>query len=333
MHAPLISIVVPAHDESGRLGDCLDSVLRQSFADVEVLVVQDRSPQTPQTLPASSRDPRVAVLRLGAAVGVGQARSAGADRARGGHLLFLDADHTLADGALQALADRLREAGDPDVLLFGHAHLHAGRRPGAAAELLEAAASGTFAPLERPELFGAPAHSWDRLVRRELWVREGLRFPEGLYEEVPVVVRAMLAARSAAVLPRECVELHRRHTLHPAGSPGSSHFDIFGQYERAFAHVEALGPAAEPVRVHLFDRMVRHCLFVLELGGCVPRASRQAFFRAAADHHRRYLPAGHRRPEGREGVKFSLLAGGSYSAYEIAKLSHIAGGRVASRLR
>ncbi|MEU4584230.1 glycosyltransferase family 2 protein [Kitasatospora aureofaciens] len=333
MPSPLISVVLPAYDQHGQLADCLDSLLAQSLANVEVIVVADRSPETAAGLADSfaARHARVSVLHLNAAVGVGVSRNAGAARASGDYLLFLDADHLLPRDALQALADRLQQTGPVDVLLFGHSRRHNDRDwPGGAETLLAEAGPEAFAPFDRPELFGAPPLIWDRLIRRGHWQELGLTFPDGRYEEVPVVHAALLGARKAAVLARECVQLRRRETVHPAGGPGSSVFDLFDQYERSFALLEDQ-PHLYAVRDALFVRMIRHYLFVFDLAGCVTRAERPQFFHRAAEHHRRFMPPGHRRPGGRLGIKFSLLASGAYPAFEVAKLSHIARGTLTGR--
>ncbi|WP_354643662.1 glycosyltransferase family 2 protein [Kitasatospora camelliae] len=329
MPAPLISVVLPAYDQHKQLKDCLDSLLAQSFRDFEVVLVVDRSPDCPERVADAYeiRDPRVTVLRLDASVGIGRSRNAGAARATGAYLLYLDSDHVVAPDALQAMADRLTETGEVDVLLFGHAREYNDRVwPGGAAELLAAAGPAVFAPLDRPELLGAPPLAWDRLLRRGL----APAFPDGHYEEVPAVHAAMLAAHRVAVLDRECVTIRRRHTLHPTGSPGASHFDVFDQYEQSFGMLDQR-TELETVRPHLFTRMIRHYLFVFDLAGCVPRAERPQFFHRAAEHYRRFVPDGYRRPDGREGIKFSLLASGAYAAFEVAKLSHIARGAVGRR--
>ncbi|MFE9421750.1 glycosyltransferase family 2 protein [Kitasatospora sp. NPDC006697] len=333
MPQPLLSVVVPAYDQQGQLSACLDSVLGQSFGGFEVIVVADRSPECPAGVAQAEGDERVSLLRLNAAVGVGRARNAGAARASGRYLLFLDADHLVSPGAFLSLADRVREVPDADLLLFGHTRLHRGRVwPGAAEAALDRLGEEVFAPTERSELFGVPAQAWDRLISRELWIGERLAFPDGQYEEVSTVHHALLRARRAAVLPRELVQLRRRQTVHPAGSPGSTVFDLFDQYEQSFELLEGLSLAtAQEVRPHLFRRMVRHYLFVLDLAGCVSRTERPQFFHRAAEHYRRLQPAGFQRPAGREGVKFSLLAGGSYSAFEVAKLTQIARTAVAGR--
>ncbi len=324
--SPLISVIVAAYDLQGSLENCLKSILTQSFRDVEVIVVVDRSAECPTDLvdAYARRDGRVSVVRLDASVGIGRIRNAGAERATGDYLLFLDSDHIVKGATLQAMADRLQDAGEPDILLFGHTRLHRGRSwPGAAEGLLSLAGQQPFAPIDQPELFGAPAHAWDRLLHRDLWTRQALAFPDGLHEEVTVAHRAMLGADRIAVLKWECVQIRRRLTQHPAGSPGGTQFDIFDRYEESFGLLKEHSDldAATP---YLFIRMIRHYLFVLGLSGCLSRAERPQFFQQAAEHYRRFLPDGYERPDGREGVKFQLLASGTYSAFEAAKLPTLA---------
>lgn len=330
MAPPLITVVLAAYDEQEQLKDCLDSLLGQSFHEFEIIVVQTPSPYCPDRLIEAYelRDARVRVLRLDAETGIGRVRTAGAAHARGEYLLFLDADHVLPADAFEAMAARLAETGEVDVLLFGHNREYRGKVwPGNAAELLSAAGPDVFAPAERPELFGAPPLIWDRLLRSGTIPV----FPDGFYEEVAAVHRSLLAASRVAVLDRECVTIRRRHTLHPAGSEGASHFDLFERYESSFELLDAQPAEAEPVtgavRPHLFTRMIRHYLFVVDLPGCLTRAERPQFFQRAAEHYRRFLPAGYRRPEGREGIKFSLLSSNSYATFEVAKFSRLAGVR------
>lgn len=328
--SPLISVIVAAHDLQGQLGVCLKSILDQSFQDVEVVAVLDQSAHCPADLvdDYARRDGRLSVVRLTGVAGIGRIRNAGAERAAGDYLLFLDSDHIVRGETLQAMADRLRAAGEPDVLLFGHTRLHRGSSwPGAAAGLLAQQGSEPFAPLDRPEFFGAPAYSWDRLVRRELWTGQQLAFPDGLHEEVTVVHRAMLAADRIAVLKWNCVQIRRRHTQHPAGSPDGTHFDVFGRYEESFGLLGERG-ALDVVAPALFTRMIRHYLFLLNLEGCLSRSERPRFFERASEHYRRYLPDGYDHPEGREGVKFQLMASGRYSALEAASLPQRARGLV-----
>ncbi|MDH6226673.1 glycosyltransferase involved in cell wall biosynthesis [Streptomyces sp. MJP52] len=131
---PRLSVIVPVHRVQGFLRECLDSVLAQSFTDWQLIAVDDRSPdRSGEILDAyAARDPRITVLHLEENAGLGPARNAALPHATGDHLLFLDSDDTLTPGALRAIADRLDETGDPDVLVFDYVRAPTGGAASAA---------------------------------------------------------------------------------------------------------------------------------------------------------------------------------------------------------
>jgi glycosyltransferase involved in cell wall biosynthesis/SAM-dependent methyltransferase len=94
MMAPVVSVVMPTRNRASLLPRALDSVLTQSFRELELIVVDDASTDaTPAVLSAcAARDERVRVLRLATAVGGAAARNRGVDVARGEFIAFLDDD-------------------------------------------------------------------------------------------------------------------------------------------------------------------------------------------------------------------------------------------------
>lgn len=108
--APLFSVVVPAYDLEKLLPRCLESLLAQSLADWECVVVNDGSSDGTGAVcdEYAAKDPRfIAVHKENG--GVSSARNAGIDAARAEHLLFLDGDDELEPFALEWLAARLAE--------------------------------------------------------------------------------------------------------------------------------------------------------------------------------------------------------------------------------
>jgi glycosyltransferase involved in cell wall biosynthesis len=88
--APLVSVVIPAYNAEAFLGETLDSVLAQTYPNLEVIVVDDGSTDaTPQLLEKYSD--RIRVLRQ-ANAGQAAARNYGAREAHGELLAFLDSD-------------------------------------------------------------------------------------------------------------------------------------------------------------------------------------------------------------------------------------------------
>lgn len=104
---PLVSVIVPVHNAAAVLGRCLDAVVASSYPEVEVLVVDDRSTDDPESL-ARARGCRF--VRLGQGWGAAAARNAGARAARGALLLFIDADVVIPADAIERTVQRLAAA-------------------------------------------------------------------------------------------------------------------------------------------------------------------------------------------------------------------------------
>lgn len=128
--APAVSVLIPAHDVAGFLGDALDSLLAQTLPDWEAVVVDDGSRDGTAEVAQARPDPRIRLLRQ-AQAGVSAARNRAIAAARGDAILFLDADDWLAPDALARLAAAL-EAEPVAVGVAGpHAVVAEAARPGA----------------------------------------------------------------------------------------------------------------------------------------------------------------------------------------------------------
>ncbi len=104
---PLISVVIPCFNSQATLRETLDSVLSQSWFNLEVIAVDDSSTDnTPALLRAYAiSDPRVRVIRQ-ANAGCGAARNAGIRRANGDFIGLIDADDLWHKDYLTAHMDR-----------------------------------------------------------------------------------------------------------------------------------------------------------------------------------------------------------------------------------
>ncbi|MBK1692156.1 glycosyltransferase family 2 protein [Ectothiorhodospira mobilis] len=100
MSTPWISVVIPAFNAAGYIGQALESVATQEMADLEVIVVDDGSTDGTAEVVAEGF-PWVTLLRKENG-GAGSARNLGVAHARGGHVAFLDADDVWLPGKLQA---------------------------------------------------------------------------------------------------------------------------------------------------------------------------------------------------------------------------------------
>lgn len=111
MHgAPLqVSVVIPAYNAAGTIGDCLGSVLADEETDLEIVVVDDGSTDGTAEI-ARGFGGRV-VVEQGEHRGAAAARNRGLRRAQGTWIKFLDADDALVPGALARQLEEARALG------------------------------------------------------------------------------------------------------------------------------------------------------------------------------------------------------------------------------
>ncbi|MFJ3833911.1 CDP-glycerol glycerophosphotransferase family protein [Streptomyces sp. NPDC090054] len=290
---PRFSVIVPAYKVQAYLQESLDSVLSQSYPDLELIAVDDASPDACGSIidEYAARDPRVTAVHLAHNLGLGPARNAGLARAGGDYLIFLDGDDTLAPGALQAVTDRLKATGSPDVLVYDYARTFwTGEvvRDRLAHRLSEEGPA-SFRLADRPALLGMLMVVWNKAYRREYVEREGLTFPPGFYEDTPWTYPALLAAESVAVLDRVCVHYRQRRTGSILTTSSRRHLDILDQYERVFAFL-GTRPELERWRPAVHRRMAEHFCALYADPRRLPRAGRAEFFARASTLLRRHRP-------------------------------------------
>jgi glycosyltransferase involved in cell wall biosynthesis len=104
--AELVSVVIPCFGQSHFLSEAIESVLAQSYPHLEILVVDDSSPDNASEIAA--RYPGVRCLRC-ENQGMAGARNFGIRNTSGDFLVFLDADDRLLPGAIQTGIAELRE--------------------------------------------------------------------------------------------------------------------------------------------------------------------------------------------------------------------------------
>lgn len=187
---PTVSVVIPIYKVERYLAQCVESVLSQSFRDLEVVLVDDGSPDNcPQIADDfAARDPRVTVIHQ-ENQGLSGARNSGLRCARGRLVAFLDSDdYWEGEESLAQCVAAFDERPELDVLFLDCVRLYEStglRTPGD--------------PLwDRDELHGVSQEkmmhymvrignvrptAWGKVIRREFLIDHHLFFKEGIYSE------------------------------------------------------------------------------------------------------------------------------------------------------
>ncbi|MGW2724559.1 bifunctional glycosyltransferase/CDP-glycerol:glycerophosphate glycerophosphotransferase [Streptomyces sp. NPDC001492] len=320
---PRFSVIVPAYKVQAYLHECLESVLTQSYPDLELIAVDDCSPDASGAIidEFAARDPRVHPVHLAENQGLGRARNAGLERASGDYLVFLDGDDTLTPHALRAIADRLKETGEPDVVVYDYARTYWSGETvrNIVADQLTEQGPAPFRLEDRPGLLKLLMVAWNKAYRREFVEREGFTFPPGYYEDTPWTFPVLMAAESITTLDRVCVHYRQRRQGSILSTTSRKHFDLFEQYDRVFAFLDA-HPQLARWRPVLFRRMVDHVTKVFARRDRLPRGLRAEFLRRACAHYRRYRVPGPPLPPGSR-LRHTLIRWGLHRTYRSLQLA------------
>lgn len=120
MSSMLISVIVPVYNAEPFLSASIESILTQTYQDIELLLIDDGSTDRSGAIcdEYAAKDSRVRVSHKENG-GVSSARNLGLDQARGEYIHFVDSDDILLQGAYQYIAE-VCNSYFPDVISFDY---------------------------------------------------------------------------------------------------------------------------------------------------------------------------------------------------------------------
>lgn len=208
-----LSVIVPLYNAERYIDGCLDSLASQTLRDIEVICVNDGSPDRSREIAAkrADGDGRIRILDKENG-GPSSARNVGIRAATADYVCFLDSDDTFEDCACERILEAFR-SGTYDVVVFGGNCLpteHADRRIVDALSP-RAAEYPTFDPAL---LFEDRTHPYIRFaIRKSLIVENNLFFDEELRvgEEEALVFNLFPLARGVKVIPDKLYNYYQMH--------------------------------------------------------------------------------------------------------------------------
>lgn len=173
--SPLISVIVPVYRVERELSRCVESLLVQSYTRLEILLIDDGSPDGSGALcdRYAAKDNRVRAHHQ-ANAGVSSARNTGIELAAGEFLCFVDSDDEVEPDYIQAFVEGLEE--EVDLVFQGICEIRNGkatrkvppRQLFGSGELTEG-----ISVINRQSMFG---YVCNKLYRRSIIMEQGLRF-------------------------------------------------------------------------------------------------------------------------------------------------------------
>ncbi len=111
MNTTKVSVIIPVYNVEKYLRQCLDSVVNQTFKDIEIIIVNDCSPDNSLQIieQYQKKDSRIVLVDLKQNVGLGFARNEGLKVAKGKYVTFIDSDDWVGKDYVRVLYDTVKK--------------------------------------------------------------------------------------------------------------------------------------------------------------------------------------------------------------------------------
>jgi len=172
---PKISIIIPVYNVEKYLRQCLDSVVNQTYKNIEIVCVNDASPDNSLTIlnEYAQKDSRIIIVDKKENEGLPQARKSGFEKSRGEYIVNIDSDDWVEIDMIEKMINVAVEQ-NCDMVYCGHFEERESN-------------TNTFVPQIIPENkikrmkhlifdFGSAKTVWNKLIKRELY--EKIKFPK-----------------------------------------------------------------------------------------------------------------------------------------------------------
>ena len=178
MNVPKLSVIIPFYNASQFLRRSLDSVMKQTFKDIEVILVNDGSTDNSQDIAAEYLDSSLFVMLINIKRGgVSKARNIGLKRARGGWVAFMDADDWVEEDFYESYFKVVSSSVSCDIIFSGYIRelpLGDYRTLSLVPGYVEKKdLSKTIEYLNKTEALG---WAWNKLFKRSIIEQQGIRF-------------------------------------------------------------------------------------------------------------------------------------------------------------
>ncbi|MGI6007454.1 MAG: bifunctional glycosyltransferase/CDP-glycerol:glycerophosphate glycerophosphotransferase [Ruminococcus sp.] len=199
-----ISVIVPVYNVERYLSTCMESLVNQTLDDIEIIAVNDGSPDNSLSILEDYQQKYPEKIRVFSIEnhGVSYARNYGADRATGDYLLFVDSDDYVDTTICEVLYQKA-VADHNDVVICNEHNLYESNLDNDAIFVKDImTANQNFSIKEFPfELCWLTPFPWDKLVKRELFLK--VRFPENIrFEDLSYVLKLLCLAENIGVVDK-----------------------------------------------------------------------------------------------------------------------------------
>ena len=168
---PLVSIIIPIYKVEKYISRCLDSILRQTFQDFEIILVNDASPDNSRKIAEkyAENDKRMIIIDNEENSGASWSRMVGYSNARGTYLTFCDPDDFLPNDALQSLYTAMIEDSRADICIGNYQRIFPNGNTNAVFKNQLNYGQDKWSVAKSTLLSETPHYLWNKIYKSELF--------------------------------------------------------------------------------------------------------------------------------------------------------------------
>lgn len=264
MEEELISVIVPVYNVEKYLPDCLDSLVAQTYRNLEIILVDDGSTDSSGKIcdEYAKKDPRIQVIHK-ANAGVAMARNSGLERATGMYVSFVDSDDWLEKNTYQILYQGLKQyhvqcsVGRCVHVVDNGKTLTYGKRKACSVWCCDSREAMKHVLREGSAI-------WNRLFRKEIFYE--VRFREGRVNDDEVAALYAYEQCSRVVFLDQYTYFYRiRKNSITTSSFSLRNLDVYYNTKENLAFIEEKAPELTPYAQRRMIRALLYCYIKMRL--------------------------------------------------------------------
>lgn len=191
-----VSVIVPIYNEEKNLKRCIESLINQTYKNLEIILINDGSTDNSKKIIDSYKDKRIVAIHK-KNTGIGDTRNTGIAKSTGDYIMFVDSDDYIELNYVEVLLKSLNE--NKADLAISNYYLDT---PNKTYEIDLKNLGITSIKEDEDLLCKINLSPWNKLYKKDLIINNNNKFPYKVkYEDVPFVVEAVIKASKISFVP------------------------------------------------------------------------------------------------------------------------------------
>lgn len=234
---PLVSVIIPVYNCEKYIKKCLNSVMQQSYLNIEIIVIDDGS--TDASLEIIKRlldtDERIVLIQQ-SNQGVSVARNIGVDKACGKYVTFLDGDDYIGCDYIKIFVANAEEA-DAELCVCGYTMVDEHGK-----KILELSPKEKYIKCEQEEYIYKILGISGRFYNKEFWIKHNIRFEENKKirgEDIPIAMMTNVLAANIKNIEQSSYYYVQHNTSARHNMQGLKKYDLpYSALEKCIRYIQ-----------------------------------------------------------------------------------------------